>query len=139
MGRVINPASASKERHELSMAVIVAIRELMQQTQVDDHTRDLASFISVTLESIHKSIDVSVVAWEKRGYWVKADRFRLEWAWSERLGNEMRTAVLNEDWESVARVATQIAVKLQSVTVPQRNRIGMPWVGAWEKLLREGG
>lgn len=139
MGRVINPASASKERHELSRAVIVAIRELMQQTQVDDHTRDLASFISVTLESIHKSIDVSVVAWEKRGYWVKADRFRLEWAWSERLGNEMRTAVLNEDWESVARVATQIAVKLQSVTVPQRNRIGMPWVGAWEKLLREGG
>lgn len=134
MGRVINLEGVGKERKNLARAVVLALRELMQQPEPDQTTRDLAAFISLALEEIHQTIDESVAAWEKRGYWLKADRFRLEWAWSETLSQKMREAVLQEDWPEVAATAASIAQKLNTVVLPQRHRLGTPWVGAWEKL-----
>jgi hypothetical protein len=103
----------------------------MRQNETDSQTYDLAAFISLSLLEIHRTIDASVGAWEKRGYWVKADRFRMDWAWAETLGGSMKKAILGDDWMSVARVAAQVAEKLNSTKVPQRNRLGTPWVGAW--------
>jgi hypothetical protein len=137
MGRIINPESAGKERKELSRATALALQELMRQTEVNDLTRDLAAFVALALESIHQTIDASVVAWEKRGYWLKADRFRMEWSWSERLAGEMRSAILSEDWGRVAMIAVRVAEKIKDVKVPQRNRIGTPWIGAWRQLRGE--
>jgi len=134
LGRVINPDSAGKERNRMSRGVVLAIRELMKQTQPDAHSRDLAAFIALALIEISKTIDVSVAAWEKRGYWVKADRFRMEWIWAEKYGNAMRLAVLNDDWAAIAGTSVQIAQKLASIKVPQRHRLGEPWIGAWEAL-----
>ena len=137
MGRVINPETAGKERTRLAKAVVLAIRELMRQSQPDENTRDLAAFISLALEIIAGTIDSSVVAWEKRGYWVKADRFRMEWVWASRLSGAMRQAVLAEDWLKVAQTTAQIAERLNGVQVPQRHRLGTPWVGAYQKMLGE--
>ncbi|HEX9029378.1 MAG TPA: hypothetical protein VF823_09400 [Anaerolineales bacterium] len=134
MGRVINPEGAGKERTQLTRAVVLALRELMRQTQADGQTRDLAAFIALALNEITETIDTSVVAWEKRGYWLKADRFRMEWAWAEKLGKAMRQAVSDEDWPKVAMTAAQVAEKLKDVDVPQRHRLGTPWVGAWERM-----
>jgi hypothetical protein len=86
------------------------------------------------LEQIFKTIDVSVSAWEKRGYWVKADRFRMEWIWTESLGSRLRNAVLTEDWPVVAMTAAQVAEKLREIDVPKRHKLGTPWVGAWKKM-----
>jgi hypothetical protein len=137
LSRVINPDSAGKDRNRMSRGVVLAIRELMKQTQPDAHSRDLAAFIALALIEISKTIDVSVAAWEKRGYWVKADRFRMDWAWSEKYGNAMRQAVLNDDWASIAMTSVQIAQKLSSIKVPERHRLGEPWIGAWD-AIRQG-
>ncbi len=135
MSRVINLQSAGKERTKLSKATVLAIRELMHQEDIDNQTRDLAAFIALSTEAISRTIEPSVVAWEKRGYWVKADRFRLEWGWAETLGSSMRNATLQEDWSNVAMTAAQIAEKLNKVTVSERHRMGKPWVGAWNRLI----
>ncbi len=134
MSRVINIQSAGKTRTKLSKATVIAIRELMRQEDIDNRTRDLAAFIALSTEAISRTIEPSVVAWEKRGYWVKADRFRLEWGWAETLGTNMRNATLKEDWSTIAITAAQIAEKLSSVTVSERHRMGAPWVGAWDQL-----
>lgn len=134
MSRVINPNSSAKERTQLTRGIVLAIRELMRQTQPDQHTRDLAAFIALALEAIFATIDASVTAWEKRGYWLKADRFRMEWTWCETQARAMRKAVLAEDWPSVAMCAAQVAEKLKDIELPQRHRLGEPWVGAYEKL-----
>jgi hypothetical protein len=134
LGRVINIDGVGKERNQLTRAVILALRELMRQTEVDGQTHDLAAFIALALESIAESIDISVSAWEKRGYWLKADRFRMDWAWTGRLGETMRGAILEENWPVVASTAVKVAEKLKDINVPQRNRLGTPWVGAWDKL-----
>lgn len=137
MGRVINPDSAGKERTRLTKATVLALRALMRQTQPDNTSRDLASFIAIALLQISETIDVSVEAWEKRGYWLKADRFRLEWEWAKQAGKQMREAILREDWGEIARISAFVGGKLMKVVVSDKHRLGTPWVGAYQVLLKE--
>ena len=134
MSRVINPDSAGKERTQLSKAVVLAVRQLMQQSEVNAVTRDLASFVALALIKIDSTIDISVQAWEKRGYWVKADKFRMEWLWAKQLGEKMKTAVLADDWATAAVVSAQVGQKLGKINIPERHRLGTPWVGAYQKI-----
>lgn len=134
MGRVIHTESAGKDRARLTKAVALAVRQLAQQTEAGEEARDLAAFVALALEQIAAGIDASVAAWEKRGYWVKADRFRMDWAWAGKLGAAMRAAVLAGDWADVARTAAQVAEKLSHITIPAGHRLGRPWAGAWNIL-----
>ena len=136
MSRIINPDSAGKERTRLTKSVVLAVRALAQQTGPGAESRDLAAFIALALASISETIDVSVAAWEKRGYWVKADRFRMDWSWAGQYAKSMRIALFAEDWAEVARVAAQTAQRLQKITVPAGHHLGTPWIGAW-KVIQE--
>ncbi len=134
MSRVINPNAPGKERTRLTKAIVIAIRELAKQTEPGSESRDLAAFIALALEAVAATIDVSVTAWEKRNYWVKADKFRMEWRWAGQLGEQMRAALLADDWGRVAQIAAQVAGKLSKIKVSEKHRMGRPWVGAWDKL-----
>ena len=134
LSRVINPDGAGKERTRLVKSIVLALRELMRQTEPNEASRDLAAYIALALIEIDETVETSVGAWEKKGYWVKADRFRMDWAWAGRLGKQMRQALLTDDWASVAMAAAQVGGKINNVEVPARNHLGTPWVGAWQKL-----
>jgi hypothetical protein len=138
MSRIINPDSAGKERTQLTKGIVLSIRELAKQTDPGAESRDLAAFIALALAQISAGIDVSVAAWEKRGYWVKADKFRMEWLWTATYATKMKNAVLTDDWATVAITMTQVAAKLARVQVPAGHRLGRPWVGAYQKLKTEG-
>jgi hypothetical protein len=138
VSRIVNTDSTGKQRTQLTKAVAVAVRELAQQTESGDEARDLAAFIALALGSIHSGIDSSVAAWEKRGYWVKADRFRMEWAWAGTTSEGMRNAVLNDDWATVAQLSVKTAQKLDGVQVTSGTRTGRPWAGAFERLKAGG-
>ena len=137
MSRIINPDSAGKERTHLARAVVMAVRRLAQQPELGDEARDLAAFIAIALGGIADTIETSVAAWEKRGYWVKADRFRMDWLWAGQLSDRMRLAILEDDWDAVASIAAQVAQRLTKVKVPERNRLGTPWVDSWKHLQIE--
>ncbi len=137
MSRVINPDSAGKERSHLTKSIVIALRALAKQTEVDEETCDLAAFIALALLRIDATIELSVQAWEKRGYWVKADKFRMEWMWTKPMGEQMRTAVLGEDWGTVAMISAQVGQKLAKIKVPERHRLGTPWVGAYSILKKQ--
>ena len=137
MGRYINNETGGKERNRLTKAIIISIRELMKQQQPDNTSRDLAAFIALALLNVHATIDESVAAWEKKDYWVKADRYRLDWEWTLSSGNKMKQAVLNEDWGTIALTAAQVAQKLNTIKVSDKHRLGTPWVGAMKQLLEQ--
>ena len=54
----------------------------MRQKEPDKTTKDLVAFVILALREIAAGIEKSVTAWEKRGYWVKADKYRMDWEWS---------------------------------------------------------
>jgi hypothetical protein len=134
MSRVINPDSVGKQRAQLTKAIVLSIRELARQKDTGTETRDLAAFISYALKTISEGIDSSVTAWEKRDYWIKADKFRMEWAWAGLTAEKMRIAVLSEDWSTIALLSAQIAQKFSKIQVSENHRLGRPWVGAFKQL-----
>ena len=134
MSPIINPDSAGKERTRLTKGIVLAIRELAKQSQVNQEAKDLAAFISMALRIISDGIDVSVVAWEKRDYWIKADKFRMEWMWTGQFADKMKTAVFTDDWGTVAMLSAQIAQKFNKIVVSENHRLGKPWVGAYKQL-----
>lgn len=136
MSRIINYENAGKDRTRLTKTIVVSMRELLKQREPDASTKDLVAYISLALEEISQTVDQSVAAWEKRGYWVKADRFRMDWDWSGQLGLQLRTALLTDDWAEVARLIAKIGQKLNSVRIAEKHRLGQPWIGAWNILVK---
>jgi hypothetical protein len=134
MSRVINPESAGKERAQLSKAIVLAVRELAKQKDVTNEAKDLAAFIALALKNISEGIDISVAAWEKRGYWVKADRFRMDWVWTGQVADKMKVAIFTNDWGAIAMLMPQIAQKFGKIVVSENHRLGKPWVGAFKQL-----
>ena len=134
MSPIINPESAGKERTQLSKAIVLAVRELARQTDVTVEAKDLAAFIAIALKSISDGIDVSVAAWEKRGYWVKEDRFRMDWMWTGQYAEKMKVAIFTDDWGTIAMLMPQIAQKFSKIEISNNHRLGKPWTGALKQL-----
>ncbi len=135
MVRLIKTGSAGKDRILLEKGIILAIRELAKQSEMDNSTRDILAYISLSLKAISETIDESVAAWEKRGYWIKADRYRMEWLWAGNWGDEMKQAIRSEDWTTVAKITAQVTQKMSKVKIAERNRLGTPWAGSYQKLI----
>lgn len=134
MSRVINTNKSGTERNRLAKSVVLAIRELMAQPSPDRKSMDLAAYIVLALEAINETVESSVAAWEKRGYWVKADRFRMEWLWSKTYSEELKKALLAGQWELIPEILVKVGSKLSDVKVSPRHRLGTPWVGAWAQF-----
>jgi hypothetical protein len=58
----------------------------------------------------------------------------MEWLWTEQYAAKMKTAVLSEDWGTVAMLSAQIAQKFSKIVVSPNHRLGRPWVGAYAQL-----
>jgi len=136
VGNLINPDNAGKRRDRYTKATVLAMRELVNKKKVDDEVRDLTAFIVLTLHHIDETIDETCKAWEKRDYWIKADRFRNDWFWTKGAEEKLRQAVLENKWNLVPAVVKDMAKHLQTVTIPKRDW-GTPWDGAYALLLEK--
>ena len=134
MSRVINSESAGKDRTRLTKVVVIAIRELLRQKEPGDLSRDLIACILMSLDGIYETVDASVEAWEKRGYWLKADRFRMDWQWTKLLADQMRPLVLAENYGELIPLMVQVLQALDNVKVSDNHRLETPWTGAWAEL-----
>jgi hypothetical protein len=134
LSRVINPNAPGKERNRLKRATVLALRELMVESEPTPKAKDLVAFIVLALEGITETIDVTTSAWEKRDYWIKADRFRRDWEWANRLGGDLRKAVLAQDWDTITGICVQVFQQVGDEKISQNHRMGTPWTGAWKEL-----
>jgi hypothetical protein len=130
VAQIVKTQSSSTERNRLARSILGAIRELISQKEPDTSTYDMAAYIAMALGRIHQLMEESTLAWEKRGYWLKADRFRLEWEWTHGCQEEIETALSKQDWGGLARILARVAGKFSKVKFSTGSRIGKPWVGA---------
>ncbi len=134
MGRVINTENIGKQRKQITRSIVLAIRELMIQTGITDEVKDLSAYIVIGLETIADSIDATVEPWEKRGYWLKADKFRLQWEWTRKISQNMSVAILSDNWADVAINVANLTEKLNDIDLPKRHNLGTPWKGAYKEF-----
>lgn len=119
MGRIISTQGPGKERQYYLKQIALALRELAQMSSINKDTKDLVAYIALLLYSVSKTIDKTVQPWEKRDYWVKADAFRREWEWSYLYSKQLRAALVNDDWETIALITANIASKLKGIKIPK--------------------
>jgi len=131
--RIIKTSTPGKERSTLSRAIVVTIREFMRQSEPDKNTQDMIAFIILALQEIASEIDNSVAAWEKRGYWVKADKYRMEWQWSGELAGKLIVTFNDQKWPEIAGLLIEIMHYFENIKVSDRHRMGQPWVGAFKE------
>ena len=130
--------SGTTYRNRLTKSIVLAIRKLMQKGQPDKESLDMAAYVVLALEKIEESVDSSATAWEKRDYWLKADRFRMEWSWLEIRRIALEKAVSAQDWGQIASELILVAQNFNKVEVSEKNRLGEPWVGSWKVLQSRG-
>jgi hypothetical protein len=131
-----NTENGTTMRARLSKSIVLAIRRLMQQERPDAESLDMAAFVVLALELMATSVDSAAQAWEKRDYWLKADHFRQDWAWLNQSQQALKTAVLSQDWQAIARELIVVGQHLQDVQLSPNHRLGTPWNGAWEQLQK---
>jgi len=95
--------------------------------------QDLVAFLALALKQIRESVDQTAIAWEKRDYWVKADHFRMEWRWVDRLESGLLSGLQSEDWSKTLPLIAELAGKLSNVELPKRPPSIPAWSGAWNK------
>jgi hypothetical protein len=136
LSRIINPENAGKERKLLLRGIALAMRDLSMDKGLNTESYDKSAFIIMALGKIEKTVETSVEAWERRGYWIKADKFRIEWSWAGKLAGKLRTAIMDGDWEKTTFLAASIQEKLHNISIPARFSLGTPWKGAWEEYQK---
>jgi hypothetical protein len=137
LSRVINPNAPGKERNRLKKGIALALREMLKESEPNARTRDMVAFITLALEGIAKTVDVTTSAWEKRDYWIKADRYRREWEWAGILSGEIRRLAMTQDWDGIAQFSAKLFQHVGDIKISERHRMGQPWLGAWEELNKK--
>jgi hypothetical protein len=137
LSRVVKLESAGKDRTQLSKYILLAIRELGGSSQDLNKSRDLVAYMIIALAQIAQTIDASVDAWEKRGYWVKADRFRMEWSWTQAKSDQLYKYLQEQNWDGIIQQVVQITQKLSSVKVPAKKPLVEPWHDAYKRMMSE--
>lgn len=91
----------------------------------------MLAFLALCLEEVSNSVDQTCHAWEKRDYWVKADRFRLDWAWAQSVYSKLVQRLREDDIDGGVIAATSLGSHLVDVSLPRRSSAGAPWNDAW--------
>lgn len=133
MTQIIKTSTPGKERTYLSKGIIIAVRAFMRKQKPDEETKDLIAFIILALKEISAGIDQSVSAWEKRDYWLKADKYRMEWRWTGEIAQGLDKAFQNKDWSKIAQYLMETMDKFKDIKVSDRHRMGEPWHGAFRE------
>lgn len=130
----INPETAGKERNQLIRDILIAMRELNQSKDFNGEAKDIVAFIALDLATIYKGIDASVIAWEKRNYWAKADKFRMEWYWTRNAAIGLRKALATDDIAEMMRQFAVLHEKFAGKTLPKSAKSSRPYAGSFKTL-----
>jgi hypothetical protein len=136
MGRVINPDTGGKQRTYLTRCILHACQMPLANDLPIDEIRDRAAFIYFSLIAIDRSINITVTAWERRDFWVKADKFRLEWSWAEKFATRLKEDIESAYWTHINKLFQEIQSQLVGITLAPHNRLGSPWFGAWDQYIK---
>ena len=137
MGRVISVQAPGKIRNHHRRTVAEALRRLSQKRELDDEAEDLAALIVFCLHGISDTIDRAIEAWEKRDYWMKAERFREQWRWLDPMTDELSGVIYEGEWDQLPAVLAQLMPYFADVKIKRMTRKPTLWRGAYEKFMQE--
>jgi hypothetical protein len=140
MSRIISTQGPGKIRSQHRRTIAEALRRLSQKPQLDDEAKDLAALIVFSLHGIADTVDQATDAWEKRDYYLKAERFREKWRWLEPMTDELSGIVGGNGearWDELPAVLARLMPHFADVKIKQMTRKPTLWQGAYERFRQE--
>ena len=137
MGRVINTESPGKERNQWRRTVAEALRHLISKKELDEEAKDLAALVVIGLRRIAQTIEKTVEPWENRNYYLKADRFRLDWEWAEQSAGRMAATIKEDRWADLPPQLAELLPRFADIRVAKLMRSPATWEGCYNLLMKE--
>ena len=137
MARVINTNSPGKRRNAHMRTIAEILRRLSQQQEINQESKDMVAMLVFCLRGIDSTVEESMVAWEKRGYWKKSDEFQQKWWWASRMSRSIEDLLQNECWEQLPETMMQLYTHVADLKVNRLTRDPSTWQGAYQKLLSQ--
>ncbi len=137
MSRVINPIAPGKTRGQHMRTLAELLRRLASKPSIDEEAKDMAAAMVFLLRDIDDGIDVSTLAWEKQDYWLKADRFRIDWEWAGQAAVDIEDLIRNEAWDLLPRLMMELFPRFASIRIKRLTRKPELWRGAYGQLMTE--
>ena len=113
------------------------IRHLSQKQEVDDEARDMCATLVYCFRAIADGIESSAQAWEKRDYWIKAERFRAKWIWPSQAAANLEDIIRNDSWDLMSHLMAGLLPEFSDVKIAKFTRKPTVWQGAYARLLDE--
>ena len=135
MSRVITTNSVGKQRRQLRRTIAEALRRLASKRTFDRESQDLAALIVFSLRRLDEGVDQTATAWEKRDYYLKADRFRLQWEWLQDAAYGLESTLLLGQWDKVPDVLVTLFPRFTDITVVKYTRSSALWEGCYQRLV----
>ncbi|MFZ5919361.1 MAG: hypothetical protein ACOYZ7_20725 [Chloroflexota bacterium] len=135
MSRVISTENPGRTRNQHRRTIAEALRRLSQKPALDGEAKDLAAVIVFSLQGIAETVDQTIDAWEKRDYYLKAERFRQEWRWLDRLTDELSAIIFEGRWDELPPALARLMPHFADLKIKQMTRQPSLWQGAYEKFL----
>lgn len=135
MSRVINVDNPAKKRNANRRTIAELLRHLSQKPKMDDEAKDMAATIVFALRDIHGGVEQTVTAWEKRDYWMKAERFLREWDWTGEMAANMEDVLRNKAWDLLPELLADLFPRFADIQIKTMTRKADTWRGAYQTLM----
>ena len=89
------------------------------------------------MRGIDSTVEESVRAWEKRGYWKKAYDFQQKWWLSSLMATSLEKLVFNDEWEKMPEMVVKLCPKFADIQINKMTRDPDQWQGTYDKLMEE--
>jgi hypothetical protein len=107
----------------------------MSKAEFDAEAKDMAATIVFCLRDIAKTTEATTTAWEKRNYFLKADRFRLKWEWVTPQAEALCDLITKEQWGRLPQELAELVPHFSDIRVARMTRDVSTWKGNYQYLL----
>ncbi len=137
MSRVVNVDNPGKRRNAARRSVAEILRYLSRKGQIDDEALDMSAALVFLLHEIKATIDESAAAWEKRGYWMKVERFVRDWEWIPEVAANIDDVIRHQAWDLLPELLADLSPHFDDIKIKTLTRKPTEWRGFYRKLLTE--
>ena len=138
MTRIVHTNNPGRQRSHLRRTIAEILRHFMFKREIDEESKDMSATLVYSLRGIAETVEATTSAWEKRNYFLKADRFRLDWEWALPAAEQLQTIISGSRWEELPRAIAALAPHFRDIRIAKLTRPPSTWKANYRLLLQEG-
>jgi hypothetical protein len=137
MGRVIRVEAPTQVRHRHRRTIAEIMRRLMEKSTLDAESKDMAATLVFLLRDIQEGVEQSAKAWEKRDYWMKAERFLRDWEWTAEMAANIEDVIRHDALDLLPELLADLFPYFSDIQVKTMTRKPEEWRGNYARLMAE--